>query len=42
MKFITSMLTPSLCDYSDAYILVKETITVERESEPAEPDNVGK
>ena len=26
--FKTSMLRSSLCDYSDAYILVKETITV--------------
>ena len=27
IKFKTTMLKPSLCDYSDAYILVKETIT---------------
>ena len=27
-KFKTSMLRSSLCDYSDAYILVKENITV--------------
>ena len=27
--------------YSDAYILVKGTITVERVLAPAEPDNVG-
>ena len=28
IKFKTSMLNSSLCDYSDAYILVSETITV--------------
>ena len=28
IKFKTTMLTFSLCDYSDAYIFVKETITV--------------
>ena len=28
MKFKTTMLKSSLCDYSDAYILVKETITI--------------
>ena len=28
IKFKTTMLKPSLCDYSDAYILVKGTITV--------------
>ena len=28
IKFKTAMLKSSLCDYSDAYILVKETITV--------------
>ena len=28
IKFITTMLNSSLCDYSDAYILVKGTITV--------------
>ena len=28
IKFKTSMLRSSLCDYSDAYILVKGTITV--------------
>ena len=26
IKFITSMVNSSLCDYSDTYILVKETI----------------
>ena len=29
IKFKTTMLKSSLCDYSDAYILVKETITVD-------------
>ena len=28
IKFKTTMLKSSLCDYSDPYILVKETITV--------------
>ena len=28
IKFKTTMLKSSLCDYSDSYILVKETITV--------------
>ena len=30
IKFKTSMLNSSLCDYSDAYILVNVTITVVR------------
>ena len=29
IKFKTTMLKPSLCDYSDEYILVKGTITVD-------------
>ena len=28
IKFKTSMLRPDLCDYADAYILIKGTITV--------------
>ena len=28
IKFRTTMLKPSLCDYSNAYIIVKGTITV--------------
>ena len=32
-KFKTIMLRSSLCDYSDAQILVKETITVTREGD---------
>ena len=35
------MLRSSLCDYSDAYILVKETITVGQET-AATPNNVNK
>ena len=30
IKFKTTMLKPSLCDYSDAYILVKGTISVNK------------
>ena len=30
IKFYTWMLMPSLCDYSDAYILVKATLTITR------------
>ena len=29
IRFKTSMLRSNLCDYSDAYIIVKETITIE-------------
>ena len=36
------MLKSSLCDYSDAYILAKGTITVARVLAPATTDNVGK
>ena len=36
------MLKSSFCDYSDAYIFVKETITVARVLAPATADNVGK
>ena len=38
-KFKTSMLKSSLCDYSDAYVLVKGTITVTLALAPAELDN---
>ena len=31
IKFKTSMLRPSLCDYSDAYILVCATITAHKQ-----------
>ena len=42
IKFKTSMLKSSLCDYSDAYILIKRIITVAQVLAPAEPDKVGK
>ena len=41
IRFKTSMLRSSLCDYSDAYILVKGTITV-AEVTPAAPNNGNK
>ena len=41
-KFKMSMLESSLCDYSDAYILFKWTITIARVLTPAEPINVNK
>ena len=36
------MLRSSLCDYSDAYISVKETITVENTGTAAAPNNRNK
>ena len=36
------MLKPSLCDYSDAYILVKQTITVNNTGTLAAPNNRNK
>ena len=42
VKFKTSMLTSSLCDYSDAYILVKGTITVKNTGAAAAPNNRNK
>ena len=33
IKFKITMLTSSLCDYSDAYILIKGTITVDDTSD---------
>ena len=36
IKFKTSMLKPSLCDYSDAYIHVKGTATVRNKAIPPE------
>ena len=42
IKFKTSMLKSSLCDYCDVYILDKGTITVAQVLAPAEPDNHGK
>ena len=37
IKFKTSMLKSRLCDYSDAYILVSRTITVENTATAANP-----
>ena len=42
IKFKTSMLRLSLFDYSDAYILGKEIISIERVQAPAVQDNDGK
>ena len=41
IKFKTSILKSSLCDQSDAYILLTGIITVEQVLAPAEPDNNG-
>ena len=41
IRFITSMLRSSLCDYSNAYILVKGTIMVAKERDAA-PNNSNK
>ena len=42
IKIKTSMLKSGLCDYSDAYTLVKGTISIAQVLAPGEPDNVGK
>ena len=42
IKFKTTMLKSSLCDYSDAYILVKENITVNNTGTAAAPNNINK
>ena len=42
IKLKTSMLRSNICDYSDGYILVKGTISIERVIAPAQPENVGK
>ena len=39
IEFKTSMLRSSLCDYSDRYMLVKETITVPNTGTAAAPNN---
>ena len=39
IKFKSSMLSSSLCDYSDAYKLLSETITVPNTGEAANPSN---
>ena len=38
-KFKTSMIRPNLCDYSDAYIDVKATITIPNTAAAAAPVN---
>ena len=42
IKFKTTMLRPNLCDYSDAYILVKQTIAVNNTGTAAAPNNRNK
>ena len=42
IKFKTTMLKSSLCDYSDACILVKGTITVNNTGTDAAPNNRNK
>ena len=42
LRFKTSLLGSSLCDYSDAYILVKRTIAVAKETAAAAPNNGNK
>ena len=39
IKFKTSIIRSSLCDYSDAYILVSGTVTVPNKGEAANPKN---
>ena len=36
------MLRSSFCDYSDAYVFVKGTISIAQVLAPAQPENVGK
>ena len=42
IRFKTSLLRSSLCDYSNAYILVKGTITVVNTGTVAAPNNADK
>ena len=43
IKFRTTMLNPSLCDYNNAYIIVKGTITVnDTAAADANANNVNK
>ena len=42
IKFKTSMIRSSLCDYSDVYLLVKESILIEIVAKPAPEGNDGK
>ena len=39
IRFKASMLRSSVCDYSDAYILVKESITVTNTGRAEAPNN---
>ena len=39
-RFKTPMLRPSLCDYSDAYILVKGTITITAPGVNSDANNI--
>ena len=41
-NFKTTMVKASLCDYSDAYILVKGTITINNTGSDAVPNNRNK
>ena len=40
IKFKTSIIRSSLCDYSDAYIIVSGTVTVPNKGEAANPKNI--
>ena len=42
IKFKTSLIRSSLCDYNDTYILVKRTITVTNTATAAAPINRNK
>ena len=42
IKFKTSIIRSSLCDYSDSYILVKGTITVPNRGTAEDPNNRNK
>ena len=39
IRFKTSMLRSSLCDYSDAYIVVKRNMTIENKAIRKQPNN---
>ena len=42
IKFKTSRIRSSLCNYSDAYILVKGTITITNTGRAVAPNNIDK
>ena len=42
IKFKTSMISSSLCDYSDAYMHLKKTITVPNTETPDSTNNANK